>query len=219
MTPFDLTGLQQLSAALLCDVMDSLGLNDQAMRPFVRPLDDGLVLAGRARTGLYMPVYTARPGENPYAVEIALVDDPKPGEVAVLACNGPTERIAPWGELLSTASQARGAAGCVTDGLVRDVRQIRAMHFPVFHGGIGPLDTKGRARMMERDIPVECAGVTVRSGDIVFGDADGLVVIPQEHAPEVIARAREKAAGEDNTRDELRRGRLLADVFAKFGIL
>lgn len=219
MTPFDLTGLQQLSAALLCDVMDSLGLNDQAMRPFVRPLDDGLVLAGRARTGLYMPVYTARPGENPYAVEIALVDDLKPGEVAVLACNGPTERIAPWGELLSTASQARGAAGCVTDGLVRDVRQIRAMHFPVFHGGIGPLDTKGRARMMERDIPVECAGVTVRSGDIVFGDADGLVVIPQEHAPEVIARAREKAAGEDNTRDELRRGRLLADVFAKFGIL
>jgi len=219
MTPSDLTGLQQLSAALLSDVMDSLGLNDQAMRPFVRPLDEGLVLVGRARTGLYMPVYTARTGENPYAVEIALVDDLKPGEVAVLACNGPTERIAPWGELLSTASQARGAAGCVTDGLVRDVRQIRAMGFPVFHGGIGPLDTKGRARMMERDVPVECAGVTVRSGDIVFGDADGLVVIPQEHASAVIARAREKAAGEDNTRDELRRGRLLADVFAKFGIL
>jgi regulator of RNase E activity RraA len=219
MTPSDLTGLHQLSAPLLSDVMDSLGLNNQAMRPFVRPLDEGLVLVGRARTGLYMPVYTARPGENPYAVEIALVDDLKPGEVAVLDCNGPTERIAPWGELLSTASQARGAAGCVTDGLVRDVRQIRAMHFPVFHGGIGPLDTKGRARMMERDIPVECAGVTVRSGDVVFGDADGLVVIPQEHASEVIARAREKAAGEDNTRDELRRGRLLADVFAKFGIL
>jgi regulator of RNase E activity RraA len=115
MTPSDLTGLQQLSAALLSDVMDSLGLNHQAMRPFVRPLDEGLVLVGRARIGLYMPVYTARPGENPYAVEIALVDDLKPGEVAVLACNGPTERIAPWGELLSTASQARGAAGCVTD--------------------------------------------------------------------------------------------------------
>ena len=69
-----------------------------------------------------MPVYAPpAPGENPYEVEIALVDDLKPGDVAVLACDGPTERIAPWGELLSTASVARGAAGCITDGLVRDV--------------------------------------------------------------------------------------------------
>jgi regulator of RNase E activity RraA len=166
-----------------------------------------------------MPVYSVRAGENPYEVEIALVDDLKPGEVAVLACGGPTERIAPWGELLSTACKARGAAGCVTDGLVRDVRQIRTMGFPVFHGGIGPLDTKGRARMMECDTPVECAGVHVRSGDIVFGDADGVVVIPQERAGEVVARAQEKALGEDHTRDELRQGKLLGDVFRKFGIL
>jgi 4-hydroxy-4-methyl-2-oxoglutarate aldolase len=214
-----LSALQGLSAPILSDVMDSLGLMHQAMRPFVRPLDEGSVLIGRARTGLYMPVYSARAGENPYEVEIALVDDLKPGEVAVLACNGPTERIAPWGELLSTACRARGAAGCVTDGLVRDVRQIRAIGFTVFHGGIGPLDTRGRARMMERDIPVECAGVHVRSGDFVFGDADGVVIIPQERADEVIAKAREKALGEDNTRNELRQGKLLGDVFRKFGIL
>lgn len=137
--------LHALSAAILSDVMDSLGLTQRAMKPFVRPLDDSLTLVGRARTGLYMPAYSLRDGENPYDVEIALVDDLQPGEVAVLACNGPTERIAPWGELLSTACVARGAAGCVTDGLVRDVKQIRAMGFPVFQGGIGPLDTKGRA--------------------------------------------------------------------------
>jgi regulator of RNase E activity RraA len=94
------------------------------MRPFVRPLDETLTLIGRARTGLYMPVYSVRSGENPYEVEIALVDDLKPGKVPVLACGGPTERIAPWGELLSTACIARSAAGCVTDGLVRDTRQI-----------------------------------------------------------------------------------------------
>jgi regulator of RNase E activity RraA len=219
MPQIDVSSLRTLSAAVLSDVMDGLGLRDRAMRPFVRPLDEALVLVGRARTGLYMPVYQAREGDNPYAVEIALVDDLERGEVVVLACGGPTDRIAPWGELLSTASRARGAVGCVTDGLVRDVRQIREMGFPVFHGGIGPLDTKGRARMMERDIPVDCGGVHVRSGDVVFGDADGVVIIPQERAAEVIARAQEKVRGEDNTRAELEQGRLLAEVFAKYRIL
>ena len=132
MKALDLEQLHLLSAAVLSDVMDSLGLGQRAMKPFVRPLDDSKVLVGRARTGLYMPNYSLHQGENPYEVEIALVDDLHPGDVVVLACNGPTERIAPWGELLSTASVARGAAGCVTDGLVRDVRQIRAMGFPVF---------------------------------------------------------------------------------------
>jgi regulator of RNase E activity RraA len=217
--PDDLSSLLQLNAAVLSDVMDGLGLQQRAMRSFVRPLDDDLQLVGRARTGLYMPVYELRDGENPYEVEIALVDDLKPRDVVVLACNGPTERIAPWGELLSTAASARGASGCVTDGLVRDVRQIRAMRFPVFHGGIGPLDTRGRARMVERDTQVECAGVAVKSGDIVFGDVDGVVVIPRDRAREVIELAVAKVTGENRTRDALRRGDLLADVFRRFGVL
>ena len=219
MHPIELSELRGLSAPILSDVMDSLGMMGQAMRPFVRPLDESAVLIGRARTGLYMPVYEARAGENPYEVEIALVDDLKPGDVAVLACNGPTERIAPWGELLSTAAKMRGAVGCVTDGLVRDVRQIRELGFLVFHGGIGPLDTRGRGRMMEHDTPVDCAGVRVRSGDIVFGDVDGVVVILQERAAEVLARAREKLSGESHTRAELAQGRLLGEVYKKYGVL
>ena len=219
MKAFDPDQFRELSAAVLSDVMDVLGLMNQAMQPFVRPLDESLVLAGRARTGLYMLAYEVRDGENPYEIEIALVDNLKPGDVPVLACDGPTQRIAPWGELLSTAAQVRGAAGCITDGLVRDVRQIREMRFPVFHGGIGPLDTKGRARMVHRNVPVECAGVKVRDGDIVFGDVDGVVVVPQERAAEVLARANEKVAGEGRTRDELRQGRLLREVFEKYRIL
>ena len=199
--------------------MDSLGLVRRAMKPYVRPIDDGKVLIGRARTGLYMPAYGVREGENPYEVEIALVDDLKADEVIVLACNGPSDRIAPWGELLSTAAEARGAAGCITDGLVRDVRQIREMGFPVFHGGIGPLDTKGRARMVERDVPVECAGVAIEPGDIVFGDIDGVVVVPQAHEAAVIEKARAKVLGENNTRDALRKGESLAVVFRRFGVL
>lgn len=219
MKAIDPQQLQTLSAAVLSDVMDTLGLRQRAMKPFVRPLDDGLLLVGRARTGLYMPNYQLREGENPYEVEIALVDDLKPGEVVVLACNGPTDRIAPWGELLTTASMARGASGCVTDGLVRDVKQIRDMKFPVFHGGFGPLDTKGRARMVERDTRVECGGVSIDSGDVVFGDVDGVVVIPREHEQAVLAKALEKVTGEKHTREALRKGELLAVVFKRFGIL
>ena len=208
-----------LYCAVLSDVLDQLGLFKQAMRPFIRPLDEGSVLFGRARTGLYMPTYHVAEGENPYELEIALIDDLKPGDVAVIACGGPTDRIAPWGELLSTASACRRAAGCVTDGLVRDVRKIREMGFPVFHGGIGPLDSRGRAKMMEMDVPIECGGVLVCPGDCIFGDVDGVVVIPAAREREVIRRASEKVVSETNTRRELLEGRLLREVYERHGVL
>ena len=209
----------ELYTAVLSDVMDEFGLRARAMKPFVRPLDEALVVMGRARTGLFVEDAEIRAGENPYELEMALLDDLQPGDVPVLACGGPTDVIAPWGELLTTASIARGATGCVTDGLVRDVRQIRAARFPVFHGGIGPLDTKGRARMIERDGIVTCGGVDVRSGDVVFADVDGVVIIPQDRAVEVIERARDKISREDHTRDALRAGRLLREVYGEFGVL
>lgn len=209
---------ERLFTAVLSDVLDAAGRRSQAMRPGVRPLDDSLVMVGRARTGLYADVYHVVPGENPYELEIALVDDLAPDEIVVLAA-GTSGRIAPWGELLSTACRARGAAGCVTDGLVRDVRAIRALRFPVFAGGIGPLDTKGRGKVVAIDVPIECGGVAVRSGDLVFGDADGVVVIPREVEGEILRAAFEKVAGEDRTRAALERGEKLADVFARHGIL
>ena len=211
--------VERLYSAVLSDVMDGLGLMEQALKPFVRPLDDSLVLFGRARTGLYMPRYQVADGEDPYAIEIALVDDLQPGDVAVFACGGPTDRIAPWGELLTTAAQVRGATGCLTDGLTRDIKPIREMGFPVFHGGIGPLDSKGRGKMMEMDCRVICGGVAVAAGDWVFGDADGAVVIPQAAAEETFAKALEKVQAENRTRDELRAGRSLREVFDRFGIL
>jgi len=210
---------ETLYTAVLSDVMDQLGHTRQALRPFVRPLDESLVVVGRARTGLYTNSYSVADGENPYELEIRLLDDLQPGEIPVLACDGPTERLAPWGELLTTAAMARGGVGCVTDGLVRDVRKIRALKFPVFHGGIGPLDSRGRGRMIEMDTPVECGGVTVRTGDVVFGDVDGVVVVPQEIAEEAFRLALAKVTDENHTRDELRAGSLLADVYARYGVL
>ena len=208
----------KLYVAVISDVLDSLGFMNQAMSPHIRPLDDAVVLVGYARTGLYHDVYEVKDGENPYELEIALVDDLKPGEVPVLGC-GATGRIAPWGELLSTASVARGATGCVTDGLVRDIRIIRSMKFPVFHGGIGPLDTRGRGKLIEMDGPIECGGVRVRTGDLMFGDADGMIVIPREVQDETIDKALEKVSAENVTREELAKGAKLKDIYDKYGVL
>ena len=208
----------RLYSAVISDVLDNLGRLDHAMTPQVRPLDESLVMFGRARTGNYMAVYHVDENVNPYELEIALVDDLQPDEVVVLACP-PGNRVAPWGELLSTAASARKAAGCVTDGLVRDVRLIRNMRFPVFAGGIGPLDSKGRGMVMQIDIPVHCGGVQVEPGDWLFGDVDGVVVIPQALTEKVIELALEKVSGEDVVRRQLAAGEKLKDVFARHRIL
>ena len=136
----------------------------------------------------------------------------------MFAC-GASGRIAPWGELLSTAARARAAAGCVTDGLVRDIRAIRDLRFPVFHGGIAPLDSKGRGKLAQIDVPIVCAGVRIEPGDLVFGDADGVVAIPRAIEQQVLAGAFDKAFGEDHTRRDLAAGMKLKDVFDRYGVL
>jgi regulator of RNase E activity RraA len=209
---------EKLYSGVISDVLDGAGNWNHAMAPTIRPLDDSRTLFGRARTGLYMSAYHVQPGVNPYELEIRLIDSLKPDDVPVLACP-PGNRIGPWGELLSTAAQARQAAGAVTDGLVRDVRFIRAMGFPVFAGGIGPLDSKGRGMVMAIDVPVECGGVPVSAGDWIFGDVDGVVAIPAALAEKVINLALEKVAHETTVRDELAAGEPLATVFARHQIL
>lgn len=206
-----------LFVSVVSDCLDQAGYRRQALAPRIRPLDDTLVMVGRARTAAFMEVYRVDEG-NPYDLEIKLIDSLRPGDIPVFACANPA-RVAPWGELLSTAASVRKAAGALMDGCVRDIKAIRAMGFPVFHGGIAPLDSKGRGRVMELDVPIECGGVAVSSGDLVFGDADGVVVIPREAEEEVLRLAFEKVAGERNTLRDLQRGDSLGEVFARYGIL
>jgi regulator of RNase E activity RraA len=209
---------ERLFVSVISDCLDQLGFRNQALPPHIRPLDDESVLLGRARTAAFMEVFHVPEGSNPYELEIGLVDSLKSGEVPVFACTRP-EKIGPWGELLTTAAMARGAAGALMDGCVRDIKAIRKLGFPVFQGGIAPLDSKGRGKIMAIDVPIECAGVACRSGDLVFGDADGVVIIPQEIETETLHLAFEKVTGEKNTLADLRRGDKLADVFARYGIL
>lgn len=205
--------------ALISDVLDSLGHTRLAMAPQIRPLDERVKLVGRARTMLYADVYAPPgPGENHYELEIRLVDSLGPGDVAVAAC-GRTGRIAPWGGLLSTAAKMRGAAGAVMDGYVRDILHVRELGFPVFAGGIAPLDSSGRGKVIEIDVPVEVGGVPVCPGEIVFGDADGCIVVPRDLEEAVMERGREKLAAENRSSDALLEGRLLAEVYDEFGVL
>jgi len=149
---------------------------------------------------------------------MSLIDDLKEGEVPVIAC-GKSKRITPWGELLTTASIVRGAVGCVTDGCVRDVKRITALKFPVFSGGISPLDSRGRGEMIKKDEIVECGGVRVQPGDFIVGDIDGVVVIPQDLGNEVIRKALEKIELEDVVRKELCNGSSLVEVYERYNIL
>jgi 4-hydroxy-4-methyl-2-oxoglutarate aldolase len=217
--PFALSDIRsRLFASVLSDCLDAAGAMDQALPARIRPLDEASVMVGRARTAQFMEVVRHEAGTNPYELEIALIDSLAADEIPVFACSNPA-RIAPWGELLSTAAQARGAAGALMDGATRDVKAIRALNFPVFHGGIAPLDSKGRGRVMAIDVPVRCAGVRIAPGDLIFGDADGVVAIPQAIEEQVLALAFEKIKGEKRTLDDLRAGEKLGDVFAKYGIL
>jgi regulator of RNase E activity RraA len=207
---------RNLYTAVVSDSLDQLGYRHQAMKEHLRPLWPSACFAGWARTIACVDMYHIP--KDPYALEIEAIDSLQIGEVAVVSTASST-RNAPWGELLSTAARARGARGAVVDGLVRDVRKIEEMGFPVFAAGIKPVDSKGRGIVVNYNVPVDCAGVMVAPGDLVFADYDGVVVIPQTAVEETIRLATEKVAGENHTREELLKGALLRDVYEKYGIL
>lgn len=207
---------EQLYAAVISDALDAAGFREQALRHTVRPLLPETVVVGRAMPVLCLDVYEIP--DEPYQEEIAAVDSLKLNDVLVCSTNGST-RICFWGELLSTAAQVRGARGAVIDGFIRDIRKIVEMGFPIFTTGISPVDSNGRGEVVAYNVPIECGGVTVNPGDIVFGDADGVVVIPQAVETQVIEAALEKVSGENRTRDALREGATLREVYDKYGIL
>ena len=207
---------EKLYAAVLSDALDAAGYRDQVLRHTIRPLLPETVVVGRAMPVLCLEVYEIP--DEPYQQEIAAVDSLKQNDVLICSTNGST-RICFWGELLSTAARARGARGAVIDGFIRDVRKIMQMRFPIFTTGISPVDSNGRGEVVAYNVPIECGGVTVNPGDIVFGDADGVVLIPQDIEKTVVEAALEKVRGENRTRDALREGATLREVYDKYGIL
>ena len=211
---------QNLYVPAVSDILDSLGYRNQAMHQRLRPLlpdirNCGLI--GRARTVRWMEVdYVVE--EDPYGLEIEAVDSLQPGDVIIHSTDFAGTN-APWGELMSTVAQLNGSAGCICDSQVRDCVRIIEMGYPVYCAGISPLDSKGRARVMAYDVPIQCGNVLVHPGELVFADYDGIVVIPKEVEQEVLTLAQEKANAETTTRDELLEGKTLREVYDKYGVL
>jgi regulator of RNase E activity RraA len=184
----------------------------------LRPLDAANSrFAGRARTVRWMETdYVV--ADDPYGLEIDIMDALRPGDVVVHSTDHAGTN-APWGELMSTVAQVRGAVGSICDSRIRDCHRIIELGFPVFHAGIRPVDSQGRGRVMAYDVPIRCGDVLVRPGELVIADIDGIVVVPAAVEDEAIAMALDKVTRENASREELRRGALLRDVYQKYGVL
>jgi regulator of RNase E activity RraA len=208
--------LSRLYSAVLCDALDRLGHRRQGLAHTIRPLFPEARIIGTART--FHSVKKDGFPEKPYAKELEALDAVRPGDVIVFD-TGNDVSSGVWGELLSTAARARRAQGAVVDGLTRDAAKIIEKKFPVFARGISPYDSFGRSEVVAYDVPIECGGVTVNSGDIVFADFDGIVIIPQSVIEGVVRAAEEKASREKIVDGEFGQGRKVAEVFAKHGVL
>ncbi|WP_088258090.1 RraA family protein [Fimbriiglobus ruber] len=206
--------------AVVCDVLDSLGYRHQAMHHRLRPLlpdRERCGFIGRARTIRWMEADYADE-DNPYGLEIEAIDALRPSDVVVHSTDFAGTN-APWGELMSTAAQCRGATGCVCDSQIRDCLKIIDLGFPVYYTGIRPLDSMGRGRVMAYDVPVRCGDVLVQPGDTVFADFDGIAVIPRAVLTQVVDRACHKSDQESHSRRELKAGKTLREVYDRYGVL
>lgn len=206
----------RLNSAVVSDILDALGHREHALDPRIVPLDGASRLVGPVMTVRVEEVSTIP--EDPYRGEIAALDDLRDGEVAFVA-GGATGRAALWGELFSNAARARGAAGVVIDGLVRDRAGIRAVGFPVFARGSLPLDCNGRTAFTGHRVPVTCCGLLIHDGDVLVADDDGIVLIPSRLLAKVVEGALAKVDGENRARDAIRGGMKMREAFDTFRVL
>jgi len=205
-----------LYSGVISDALDEVGIRNHTLNRLIRPLREQMVVAGRAFPIIASEVYEVK--DEPYKTTIEALDSLKKNQVPFLATNNNVS-TAMWGELLSTASRARGARGTIVDGLSRDTKKIIEMRFPVFCTGMMPTDSKGRADFIDYDCTVRSGDATINPGDMVFADYDGGVVIPTEVEGDVLKLAYAKVSTENTVRRELLRGKLLREAWEKHGLL
>ena len=220
---FDLAR-RDLFTAVVGDIMDTLGLQKQFLPPQIRPLREDMVVIGRAMTVLEADVFSAEVENSanslmakPFGLMLEALDDLKSGEVYV--CTGASPTYALWGELMSVRAVNLGAAGAVLNGYVRDTHGILDLNFPTFSYGSYAQDQGPRGKVIDFRVPLELGDVRVNPGDIVFGDIDGVCVVPQAAEEEVFVKSIEKARGEKLVRKAIETGMSAADAFKKYGIM
>ncbi len=213
----------ELYSAVLGDILDEMGHLHQILPSRIQPLSENMVVAGRA-----MPVLeadacnTGSCGHNPvmtksFGLMLEALDDLKEHEVYI--CSGASPTSALVGELMCTRMQKLGAAGAVVNGFHRDTRGILELGFPCFSYGRYAQDQAPRGKVIDYRVPIEMEGVRILPGDIVFGDLDGVLVIPRAVETEVIERAYEKATGEKTVAEAIRGGMSAVESFRIHGIM
>lgn len=206
---------RELYTPVVGDILDTLGRYHQFLPQPVQPMIESMVVAGRAMPVRYDDV--DGPQAKPFGLLTEALDDLRPGEIFV--ATGGTMRCAYWGELLTATSRTRGAVGAVIDGFHRDTPQVLAQEWPVFSRGRFAQDSGVRAAVGAYRVAIEIGRVRVEPGDLIFGDLDGVLVIPKALEVDVITRALEKARGEKVVRKAIEGGMSATEAFRKFGIL
>ena len=197
------------------DILDNLGHWHQFLPQPIGAITPGMRIVGRA-----MPVQLADatgPQAKPFGLLTEALDQIAPGEVYVVT--GGSQNCAAFGEIMTAAAKARGGVGAVIDGFHRDTPRVLEQNWPVFSRGSFAQDAGVRSVVMTFRCMVEIGGVTVNPGDLIFGDVDGVLVIPHTTEQEVMKLALEKVSGEKRVRREIEAGASTTEVFTKYGIL
>jgi regulator of RNase E activity RraA len=206
---------RELYTPVVGDSLDAVGRYHQFLPPAVQPMRESMVVLGRAMPVVMIDVHG--PQKKAFGLLTEALDDLRPGEVYV--CGGGAMRCAYWGELLTATARTRGATGAVVDGYHRDTPKVLEQHWPVFSRGRYAQDSSVRTAVADFRCPIEIGGVWIEPGDLVFGDLDGVVVVPRAVEADVIQRALEKARGEKLVRKAIEGGMTATAAFKKFGIL
>ncbi len=212
-----------LYSAVIGDILDKMHYYHQFLPWKIQPIDPGMVIAGRAMTVLEADAFEEisnahNPVMNrPFGLMLEAIDDIKEDEVYI--CAGASPAYALVGELMCTRMQTLGAAGAVVNGFHRDTKGIEELGFPCFSYGRYAQDQAPRGKVIDYRVPIEIEGVRIEPGAIIFGDMDGVVVIPKSIESEVIHRAYEKAVGEKTVGEAIKKGMPAVEAFAKYGIM
>ena len=215
---------QELFTALVGDVLDKMGLLHQFLPPQIKPLEPGMIVIGRAMPAVEsdVPAEIIEDSSNPimqkpFGLMFEALDNLAEDEVYI--CSGASPRYALWGGLMSARAMKLKAAGAVVNGYLRDTNEILRLRFPSFSIGSYAQDQGPRGKVIDYRVPIEWDGIRIFPGDIIFGDRDGVLVIPKEVEKEAFTKAIEKAREEKRVLKALQDGMSASDAFDKFGIM
>lgn len=215
---------RELFTCVVGDVMDKMHLQHQFLPPQIRPLRPDMIVIGRAMPVLAVDVFEEKVAgtanklmDKPFGLMLEALDDLHHNEIYVNTGSSP--RNALWGELMSIRATKLGSRGAVLNGYTRDTKAVLKLNFPTFSWGPYGQDSAPRYKVMDFRVPLEIGGVRVGPGDILFGDIDGVCVIPADVEKEVFTKALEKARGEKLVRKSLEEGSSAVAAFAKHGIM